>query len=83
VERVVSEVYQVNFGHVDMGHKKGALRCRDKLATIYHLEYVASPSLCSTLQISNHIQSFTGRSRISLGSPALRERAVFGSLHLP
>jgi len=38
VERVVSEVYQVDFGHVDMGHKKGALQCRDKLATIYHLE---------------------------------------------
>lgn len=38
VERAVSEVHQIKFNHIDMGHKKGANTCREKLAAIYHIE---------------------------------------------
>ena len=38
VSRVVSEVHQIKFEPISsMDHKRGAVECRNKLATIYHL----------------------------------------------
>jgi len=42
VERVVSNVQQTNFKHLSIGHKKGAVQCRDNLATVYQLEYTTT-----------------------------------------